>query len=426
MNIFTFLKNMKPLVQSGKYTMDEVKRLYRENVGELTGIVEKGIENLFKQAPSIRKGIKGIGLTEEYKKMIRPGSTLDELAKKDPSAAKRYIDEMMETEKTMERISGPGYSRELDEDVLKAIEEEDIKFVKEFEDPLEDFKRGKETLVGAARKLGAELEGDETVAELQEIISRLKKADGGRIGLKEGGNERFLERRMEDYMEEGLSESEAMEKAIRDLKEGKFIEEYATGGRVGLKDGGMKRRTFLKLAGLGLGSLPFVGKLIKPAAKAAKKLKDIEINISPGMEGGVGQEGADFYTYTNVYLKPLTEKGKKILKEMKEKFGMEDLSSKDEMLISPKTTEDAAMAVEEIAKKSGKEKIQVSTTKMGELGEDVVEPGMLRESDELVNPYTGEFEDEFVEEIVDILEPKGKGTTRQLKQSGGLAYLMGL
>jgi len=378
MNLFVFLKNMRPLIQSGKYTIDEVRRLYRENVGELTGIVEKGIENLFKQAPapSIKKeGIKAIGLTERYKDLIRPGSMLDELAKRDPSAAKKYIDEMMETEKTMEKISGPGYSKELDEDVLKAIEEEDVEFVKQFKDPLADFKKGKESLMDTAKKLGLPIKGDETVAELQDMISRLEKADGGRVGLK---------------------------------------------------DGGMKRRTFLKLAGLGLGSLPFVGKLIKPAAKAAKKLKDIEINISPGMEGGVGREGADYYSYTNVYLKPLTEKGKKILKEMKEKFDIEDLSSKDEMLFAPKTTEDAAMAVEEIAKKSGKEKIQVSTTKMGELGEDVVEPGMLRESDELVNPYTGEFEDEFVEEIVDILEPKTKGTKRQLKQAGGLAYLMGL
>lgn len=360
MNLFVFLKNMRPLIQSGKYTIDEVRRLYRENVGELTGIVEKGIENLFKQAPapSIKKeGIKAIGLTERYKDLIRPGSMLDELAKRDPSAAKKYIDEMM------------------DEDVLKTVEEKDVEFVKQFKDPLADFKKGKESLMDTAKKLGLPIKGDETVAELQDMISRLEKADGGRVGLK---------------------------------------------------DGGMKRRTFLKLAGLGLGSLPFVGKLIKPAAKAAKKLKDIEINISPGMEGGVGREGADYYSYTNVYLKPLTEKGKKILKEMKEKFDIEDLSSKDEMLFAPKTTEDAAMAVEEIAKKSGKEKIQVSTTKMGELGEDVVEPGMLRESDELVNPYTGEFEDEFVEEIVDILEPKGKGTTRQLKQAGGLAYLMGL
>ena len=47
----------------------------------------------------------------------------------------------------------------------------------------------------------------------------------------------------------------------------------AMGGRIGFKEGGgMTRRTFLKLLG-GLASIPFVGKFLKPAAKASKAVE---------------------------------------------------------------------------------------------------------------------------------------------------------
>ena len=48
MNIFTFLKNMRPLVKAGQYTFKQVLQLYKQHVGPVTGIVRKGIENLFK------------------------------------------------------------------------------------------------------------------------------------------------------------------------------------------------------------------------------------------------------------------------------------------------------------------------------------------------------------------------------------------
>ena len=50
--------------------------------------------------------------------------------------------------------------------------------------------------------------------------------------------------------------------------------EFADGGRVGFKKGGMDRRTFIKLMG-GLASLPIVGKFIKPAAKTAAKVSEV-------------------------------------------------------------------------------------------------------------------------------------------------------
>jgi len=54
MNIFTFLKNMRPLVKAGRYTFKQVLQLYKQHVGSVTGIVRKGIENLFKGIPKAK------------------------------------------------------------------------------------------------------------------------------------------------------------------------------------------------------------------------------------------------------------------------------------------------------------------------------------------------------------------------------------
>ena len=39
---------MRPLVKAGQYTFKQVLQLYKQHVGPVTGIVRKGIENLFK------------------------------------------------------------------------------------------------------------------------------------------------------------------------------------------------------------------------------------------------------------------------------------------------------------------------------------------------------------------------------------------
>ena len=59
------------------------------------------------------------------------------------------------------------------------------------------------------------------------------------------------------------------DEAIADLGLERYNQLFNSGGRVGFKNGGMDRRTFLKLMG-GLASLPVVGKLFKGAKVASK------------------------------------------------------------------------------------------------------------------------------------------------------------
>jgi hypothetical protein len=91
-------------------------------------------------------------------------------------------------------------------------------------------------------------------------------AIGGRVGLKDGNgiadeeaeNARFA-KRVRELMDEGFDMGEAVREA---MKEG-----YADGGRIGLKKG-MDRRTFMKIMG-GLTTIPVFGKFFKGAEVAA-------------------------------------------------------------------------------------------------------------------------------------------------------------
>jgi hypothetical protein len=66
--------------------------------------------------------------------------------------------------------------------------------------------------------------------EMFEDLARKRKADGGIMNVSDLNNERFLEQRAEQYMEEGFSPEDAMDKALDDLKNNRFP---------ALKDGGM-------------------------------------------------------------------------------------------------------------------------------------------------------------------------------------------
>ena len=97
--------------------------------------------------------------------------------------------------------------------------------------------------------------------------------------ILEQGNEQQKERFLKEF-EENLDKDpfykdrpELKDKAIENYTETLFGEKRADGGRIGLKEGGgMTRRTFLKLLG-GIASIPFVGKFFKPAAKATKAVE---------------------------------------------------------------------------------------------------------------------------------------------------------
>jgi len=66
--------------------------------------------------------------------------------------------------------------------------------------------------------------------EMFEDLARKRKADGGIMNVSDPNNDRFLEQRAEQYMEEGFSPEDAMDKALDDLKNNRFP---------ALKDGGM-------------------------------------------------------------------------------------------------------------------------------------------------------------------------------------------
>jgi hypothetical protein len=127
--------------------------------------------------------------------------------------------------------------------------------------------------------LGKKLKGNESADELIQILNRQEmRAEGGRIGFKEGLTPSF-----EDYLKErGMIEKkqrleQLMKEFKEDLRRKKVLEqkqEAKEGGRIGFKEG-MSRRTFLKLLG-GLAAVPIIGKFIKPV-KVGKKIAKVPI-----------------------------------------------------------------------------------------------------------------------------------------------------
>jgi len=103
--------------------------------------------------------------------------------------------------------------------------------------------------------------------------------------ILEEGNELQKERFLKEYIEELNNDPsyddrpELRDKLIEKYTESLFGEKRADGGRIGFADGGMSRRTFLKIMAA-LASFPVVGKLAK-TMKVAKGAKPI---ITPTAE----------------------------------------------------------------------------------------------------------------------------------------------
>jgi hypothetical protein len=97
--------------------------------------------------------------------------------------------------------------------------------------------------------------------------------------ILEEGNELQKERFLKEYIEELNNDPsyddrpELKDKLIEKYTESLFGEKRADGGRIGFADGGMSRRTFLKIMAA-LASFPVAGKLFK-TAKVAKKTAPI-------------------------------------------------------------------------------------------------------------------------------------------------------
>jgi len=111
------------------------------------------------------------------------------------------------------------------------------------------YRRNPEAVRNYLRKYYTNVNPKATPEEIDEFVSKntAEYATGGRVGYREGkivktsneGNDKFLEQRYEDYLEKGYSPSEAAKKAYDDLKNNKFTIPLATGGRVGLAMGGL-------------------------------------------------------------------------------------------------------------------------------------------------------------------------------------------
>ena len=71
---------------------------------------------------------------------------------------------------------------------------------------------------------------DAAIEVFEDLATRKGRADGGIMNVSDLNNDRFLEQRAEQYMEEGFSPEDAMDKALDDLKNNRFP---------ALKDGGM-------------------------------------------------------------------------------------------------------------------------------------------------------------------------------------------
>ena len=83
-----------------------------------------------------------------------------------------------------------------------------------------------------------------TKEEFFRMLDREEKAGGGIMSgirkVSHSGNDAFLEKLFEDYLEQGFSEDEAAQKAMDDLRNNRF-QDLAQGGRVGFQAGGLTR-----------------------------------------------------------------------------------------------------------------------------------------------------------------------------------------
>jgi hypothetical protein len=109
---------------------------------------------------------------------------------------------------------------------------------------------------------------------------QIKKAMGGRIGLKEGNGKDDSLTGITMTIEERMKRIRKLMEELEKAKKGIGIdpdpedEQGGGGGRTGFKDG-MTRRKFMKILG-GLASIPIVGKILKPI-KFGKTISKVPI-----------------------------------------------------------------------------------------------------------------------------------------------------
>jgi hypothetical protein len=226
------------------------------------------------------------------------------------------------------------------------------------------------------------------------------------------------------------------------------------GGRVGFKEGkGMSRRAFLKLMGAAA-ALPVVGKFFKLAKPASKVMDDIQIQIRGDADWEYIDEMWSGGTWANVYFKPITDKGRKIL----EKFtkGKDASLTKQDDLFVPGNSEEALVVAEKMLKSKPAFQVNVPTRQVynhttksfddvkGSVKgayettknysknlKNLDKTKILKESDELLpqtidfgGRSTKYFEDEYLDTMMDIVTKKAEGGRVGLWKGGGLSKLL--
>ena len=243
--------------------------------------------------------------------------------------------------------------------------------------------------------------------------------EGGRVGLKSGtgifkGLKKFLMPGADDKLERQLLGTELGYEGLNNLMQllqGSGL--FASGGRVGLKDGPQdpKRRSILKMIGGGLMSLPILSKLkfLAPLAPTIKKAAEKGIDIAPsyffdlvnkikmfGKQGKGAEDRVTEYNYKNYSLEENVSDG---TQRITIKKGDPEVSYKEEVMeyTPPKMEED-----------------------IGQLPAQYDEVTLRPDMD-------GKMKDieDGIDDISEILEEVKKEAPPIKKAAGGLAYMLG-
>ena len=198
--------------------------------------------------------------------------------------------------------------------------------------------------------------------------------------------------------------------------------EAAQGGRIGLKDGGMDRRSFLKLMG-GLASIPILGRFIKPVAKVAE-------TAAPAVAEGV-KLGYDKFLMLVDKIKKLgrktdavTQKEREVGYVYKGKDGneyelVEDITTGDVRVTKDKPGGESFDTIED------RSTFVLRRNQVDETTKGRKPPDEYDEMKEIPGP-DGTFDD--IDEVSDIsvkevLEELGE--TKIKKAGGGIAHMLG-
>jgi hypothetical protein len=243
--------------------------------------------------------------------------------------------------------------------------------------------------------------------------------EGGRVGLKSGtgifkGLKKFLMPGADDKLERQLLGTELGYEGLNNLMQllqGSGL--FASGGRVGLKDGPQdpKRRSILKMIGGGLMSLPILSKLkfLAPLAPTIKKAAERGIDVAPtyffdlvnkikmfGKQGKGAEDRVTEYNYKNYSLEENVSDG---TQRITIKKGDPEVSYKEEIMeyTPPKMEEDIGQLP-------------------AQYDEVTVRPDM-----------DGKMKDieDGIDDISEILEEVKKSAPPIKKAAGGLAYMLG-